>query len=391
MPSALSHIRVIDLTSHLAGPFCTMLLADMGADVIKVERPGLGDEMRKSAPFVNGMGASFLQINRNKRSVVLDLKTSEGQEACRRLVDGADVLVENYKPGTTARLGLGYETLKARNPRLVYCAISGYGQTGPYKHRGGFDLMAQAMSGLMSICGEVEGAPLRLPVPISDLTGGMYGALGVLNALVARERTGRGQMVDTSLFEAALSMSPYEAAYYFTNGASPPRIGQAHRNSAPYQIFPTRTGWIVLGAATQLLWERFCEIIGADELAKDPRFESNAKRVANHAALVPLVTDHMRRHDAEHWLDLLEKAGIPAAPVLDHEQVLNDRHVAARKMVVELDHPVAGATKVLGIPVKLSETPGAIRRGAPALGADTNDVLGELDVESRKRPAAPRG
>ncbi len=391
MASALSHIRVIDLTSHLAGPFCTMLLADMGADVIKVERPGLGDEMRKSAPFVEGLGASFLQINRNKRSVVLDLKSAEGQETCRRLIDGADVLVENYKPGTTERLGLSYETLKARNPHLIYCAISGFGQTGPYKHRGGFDLMAQAMSGLMSICGEVEGTPLRLPIPISDLTGGMYGALGVLNALVARERTGRGQMVDTSLFEAALSMSPYEAAYYFTNGASPPRIGQAHRNAAPYQIFPTQSGWIVLGAATQLLWERFCGIIGATELAKDPRFETNAKRVANHAALVPLVTAYMRRHDAKHWLDLLEKADIPAAPVLSHEEVLNDPHVESRRMVVDLDHPIAGATKVLGIPVKLSDTPGAIRRGAPALGQDTDDILEELAAGSRKTPARPRG
>lgn len=198
-------------------------------------------------------------------------------------------------------------------------------------------------------------------------------------------------MVDTSLFEAALSMSPYEAAYYFTNGASPPRIGQAHRNAAPYQIFPTRTGWIVLGAATQLLWERFCDIVGAPELAKDPRFESNAKRVANHAALVPLVTEHMRRHDAKHWLDLLEKAGIPAAPVLNHEEVLNDPHVAERGMVVDFDHPVAGATKVLGIPVKLSGTPGTIRRGAPSLGQDTDDILNELDARPGKKPAGTRG
>jgi crotonobetainyl-CoA:carnitine CoA-transferase CaiB-like acyl-CoA transferase len=384
MPGALSHIRVIDLTSHLAGPMCTMLLADQGADVIKVERPGLGDEMRKSAPFINGMGASFLQINRNKRSVVLDLKTEEGREACRRLIDTADVFVENYKPGTAERLGLGYEALKARNPRLVYCAISGFGQTGPYRHRGGFDLMAQAMSGLMSVCGEVDGEPLRLPIPISDLTGGMYGCIGVLNALVARERTGKGQMVDVSLFESAISMGPYEAAYLFANGVKPPRIGQAHRNAAPYQIFPTKDGWLVLGAATQLLWEKFCKLANAPHLQSDPRFETNPKRVANHAALVPLVGEIMKRETTAHWLSLLEKEGIPAGPVLAHDQVLADPHVLSRGMVVDQNHPVAGPTKILGTPIKLSETPGGVRLPAPRLGEHTEALLAETSSGKRR-------
>lgn len=380
MANALQGIRVIDFTSHLAGPFCTMLLADMGADVIKLERPGLGDESRKSAPFTKGMGAFFMQANRNKRSVVLDLKTEKGRADCQRLIDSADVVVENYKPGTMEKLGLGYEALRARNPGLIYCAISGFGQTGPYRHRGGFDLMAQAMSGLMSICGEVNGDPLRLPIPISDLAGGMYGALGTLNALFARERTGKGQMVDVSLFESALSFSPYEVSSFFATGQKPKRIGQTHRNAAPYQNFRTADGWLALGAATQVLWLRFCdEVIKTPGLAKDPRFETNALRIENNAALAEIVTGHMAKEKTDHWLALLEKVGIPAAPVLSYDEVLNDPHLRARELIEEIDHPVAGPSRLLRTPIKLSETPASIRRPAPSLGEHTDEVLAELD------------
>ena len=384
MANALDGIRIIDFTSHLAGPFCTMLLADMGADVIKVERPGMGDESRKSAPFINGMGAFYMQANRNKRSVVLDLKTEEGRATCQRLIDSADVVVENYKPGTMEKLGFGYEALKKRNARLIYCAISGFGQTGPYSHRGGFDLMAQAMSGLMSICGEVNGDPLRLPIPISDLAGGMYGALGTLNALFARERTGKGQLVDVSLFESALSFSPYEVSGYFATGQRPKRIGATHRNAAPYQNFRTADGWLALGAATQVLWLRFCdEVIKAPELAKDPRFETNALRIQNNAALSEIVTGYLAKEKTGHWLALLEKAGIPAAPVLSYDEVLNDPHFLAREQVESIDHPVAGPTKLLRTPIKFSQTPVSIRRPAPTLGQHTDELLTELAAKKR--------
>jgi crotonobetainyl-CoA:carnitine CoA-transferase CaiB-like acyl-CoA transferase len=385
MANALDGVRIIDFTSHLSGPFCTMLLSDMGADVIKVERPGLGDESRKSAPYVNGVSAFNMQANRNKRSVVLDLKTEQGRADCQRLIDSADVVVENYKPGTMEKLGFGYAALKARNPRLIYTAISGFGQTGPYSHRGGFDLMAQAMSGLMSICGEVNGDPLRLPIPISDLTGGMYGALGTLNALYARERTGKGQLVDVSLFESALSFSPYEVSGFFATGKRPTRIGATHRNAAPYQNFRTADGWLALGAATQVLWLKFCdEVIKAPDLPKDPRFETNALRIQNNAALSEIVTQYLAREKTGHWLALLEKAGIPAAPVLSYDEVLNDPHFLARDQVETIEHPLAGPTKLLRTPIKFSETPVSIRRPAPTLGQHTDELLAELDEKKKK-------
>jgi crotonobetainyl-CoA:carnitine CoA-transferase CaiB-like acyl-CoA transferase len=389
MAQALKNIRIVDFTSHLAGPFCTMLLADMGADVIKVERPGIGDESRKSAPFQGGMGAFFMQANRNKRSMVLDLRTPEGLDACKRLIATADVVVENYKPGTMERLGLGYAQLKKRHPRLVYTAISGYGQTGPMRENGGFDLMAQAMSGLMSICGPEAGEPHRLPIPISDLAGGMYGALGTLNALFARERTGKGQMVDASLFESALSFCPYEVAGHFNTGKRPTRIGQKHRNAAPYQIFATAEGYLVLGAATQSLWETFCKkVIRAPELLADARFATNAKRIENNDALVEIVTRHLTAKPATEWLAMLKDAAIPAAPVLSHDEVLAHPHVVARGLIQAVNHPVAGATRLMHTPLKFSATPVSIRRPAPSLGEHTAALLGELAPKAKKTSRA---
>ncbi len=388
MAQALDNIRIIDFTSHLAGPFCTMLLADMGADVIKVERPGIGDESRKSAPFMGGMSAFFLQANRNKRSVVLDLRTKDGLASCKRLIASADAVVENYKPGTMERLGLGYKQLAPRHPRLVYTAISGYGQTGPHRKNGGFDLMAQAMSGLMSICGAEDGEPHRLPIPISDLAGGMYGALGTLNALYARERTGKGQMVDASLFESALSFCPYEVAGHFTTGKRPTRIGQKHRNAAPYQIFPTAEGYIVLGAATQTLWVKFCEsVIAAPELLADPRFASNAKRIENNDALAEIVTGYMRKRSAAQWLEALERAGIPAAPVLHHDEVLKHPHIVARGLIANMNHPTAGPIRLMHTPLKFSRTPVSIRRPAPILGEHTAALLRETARPEKARAA----
>jgi crotonobetainyl-CoA:carnitine CoA-transferase CaiB-like acyl-CoA transferase len=387
MPGALEGLLVIDLTSHLSGPYCAMLLADHGADVVKIERPDVGDDMRKAPPFVAGESAPFMLWNRNKRSVALDLKQAADKETLLALAGKADILLENMRPGTLDKLGLGYVTLSARNPRLVWGAISGFGQTGPYRDRGGFDLITQAMSGLMSTCGPEDGPPHRLPIAISDVAAGMFLAFGVLAAIEARHRTGRGQMVETSLLESAVAFGVYEAAHFFTHGTRPPRIGQQHRGASPYQCFETADGYITFGASQQNFWTRLLEIIGLPELARDPRFASNADRVANNKALVALIEKRLAAKPSAHWLGQLEAAGIPAGPVLAYDEVLTDPHVLARDMVVEVEHPAAGLAKTLGVSVKLSETPGSVRRPAPRLGEHTEAVLAELAGMSKiKRP-----
>jgi len=387
MAGALSGLRVIDLSGHLSGPFCAMQLADHGADVIKVERPDGGDEARRMPPFVNGESAPFMVWNRNKRSVTLDLKDETDRGRFLALLETADVLLENYRPGTMDRLGLGYATLSARFPRLIYCAISGFGQTGPERGRGGFDLMTQAMSGLMAVCGPADGPPHRLPIAISDVGAGLYAAIGILAAVEARHRTGRGQFVETSLFEAAMSLGVYEAAHYFTTDQKPPRIGQAHRGSSPYQVFKTADGWMTIGASQQNFWTRFCAILGVPELVQDPRFATNAERVKHNDALVALLQARLETQPTAHWLSQLQEAGIPAAPVLTHDQVFTHPQTIARDMVVEVEHAKAGRSRTLGVAVKLSDTPGAVRCAAPALGQHTDEVLAEL-TRTRPRLAA---
>jgi crotonobetainyl-CoA:carnitine CoA-transferase CaiB-like acyl-CoA transferase len=384
MAGALSGLRVIDLSGHLSGPFCAMQLADHGADVIKVERPDGGDEARRMPPFVNGESAPFMVWNRNKRSVTLDLKDAADRGRFLALLETADVLLENYRPGTMDRLGLGYDALKARFPRLIYCAISGFGQTGPERGRGGFDLMTQAMSGLMAVCGPADGPPHRLPIAISDVGAGLYAAIGILAAVEARHRTGRGQFVETSLFEAAMSLGVYEAAHYFTTDERPPRIGQAHRGSSPYQVFKTADGWMTIGASQQNFWTRFCAILDAPELEKDPRFATNAERVKHNDQLVALLQARLETRPTAHWLSQLQAAGIPAAPVLTHDQVFTHPQTVARDMVVEVEHAKAGRSRTLGVAVKLSDTPGAVRRAAPVLGQHSDEVFAEL-----ARPRAP--
>jgi len=381
MSSALSHLKVLDLTSNLSGPYCAMLLADQGAEVIKVERKGEGDVLRKTPPFVGGESAPFMLWNRNKRSIELDLKEPADRDICVKLAARSDVFIENFRPGVAKRLGLDYQTLSAINPRLVYCSISGFGQTGPYSPRGGFDLVAQAMSGLMAICGEEEGGPHRLPIPISDTSGGMFGAIGVLTALVAREQTGRGQQVDVSLFESAISKCVYEAAYYFATNERPPRLGQQHRGSSPYQVFETKDGWIVLGAAAQNLWLKACKVLGCEALIKDPRFLTKADRVANNKALVALLQKRFATATTQEWFERLDAENIPCGPVMAHDEVFNDPHVLAREMVVQVDHPTAGRHRTLGTPVKLRGTPGSVRRPAPLLGEHTEEILAELAAE----------
>ncbi|HEU0062216.1 MAG TPA: CoA transferase [Hyphomicrobiaceae bacterium] len=384
MASALERLSVVDLSSHLSGPYCAMVLADHGADVVKVERPGGGDDARKMPPFVGGESAPFMIWNRNKRSVVIDLKTAAGKTQLLDLIDGADVLIENFRPGTLERLGLGWATLSVRNPRLIYAAISGFGQTGPYRDRGGFDLVTQGMSGLMSVTGPKDGPPHRMPIAISDVAAGMHLAIGILCALEARHRTGRGQLVETSLLESALSFGVYEAAHVAATGTTPPRLGQAHRGSSPYQVFPTADGWITLGAAQDNFWLRLCELLGIPELSKDARFASNGDRVRNNNALVALLEGYFRTKPSAHWLAALEAAGIPSGPVLDFDQAMADPHVVARGMAVDTLHPSAGTVKTLGIPVKLSETPGALRRPAPRLGEHTVEVLASAASANRQ-------
>lgn len=376
MPGALEHLLVVDLTSHLSGPYCAMLLADHGAEVIKVEPPA-GDSARAMPPFVNGESAPFMTWNRNKRSVVLDLKQEAELATLLALVDQADILVENYRPGVLARLGLGWDVLHARNPRLILASISGFGQTGPYSSRGGFDLITQAMSGLMSTNGPADGPPHRLPIAISDVTAGMFLAFGVLAAVEARHRTGRGQHVETSLLEAATSLAVYESAHYFATGTRPARIGQAHRGSSPYQCFETADGYLTVGASQQKFFVQLCEIAGCPDLVGDPRFASVAQRVANNDALVDLLAARLRTRPSAHWLAALEAVGIPAGPVLHYDEVFTDPHVLARDMVARTDHPVTGPFHTLGVTVKLSETPGAVRRPAPRLGEHTAEVLRE--------------
>jgi len=389
MAGALERLRVVDLSSHLSGPYCAMLLADHGADVIKVEKPG-GDEARGMPPFVQGESAPFMIWNRNKRSVVIDLKSEPGKAQLLALIDKADVLIENFRPGTLDRLGLGWASLRERNARLIYAAISGFGQTGPYRARGGFDLITQGMSGLMSVCGPKEGPPHRMPIAISDVAAGMHLAVGVLAALEARHHTGRGQLVETSLLEAALSLGVYEAAHVAATGGPPPRLGQAHRGSSPYQVFPTADGWITVGAAQSNFWQRLCDLLAVPELKDDARFAANADRVRNNDALVALLERRFKEKPSAHWLNLLDGAGIPAGPVLDFDQAMADPHIVARGMAVVTEHPSAGSLKTLGIPVKLSDTPGSLRRPAPTLGEHTREVLSSLNHDPAK-PAAAGG
>ena len=373
---SLQGLIVLDCTQIMARPFCTLLLADMGADVIKVERPDGGDETRKTGPLLsNGWSAGFLAINRNKRGIALSLQTQGGTSVFKKLVEQADVVVENFRPGTMQRLGLGYEELKELKPSLIYCSISGFGQTGPYKDRGGFDLIAQGMSGLMSVTGIPDGPPVKVGVPITDLTAGMYGAYGILNAYIHRLRTGEGQLVDMSLMEAGIAYTFWESSVYFATGEVPGPLGSAHRLSAPYQALKTKDGYITMGAASQSLWERMCHVLGLEGLVSDPRYAARGDRKSNEVELAAVLEETLQQETTEHWLEQLEAAGVPAGPLDNLHQMYSDPQVQARNMMVEFEDPELGTIKNIGIPVKLSATPGKIRRRAPGLGEHTLEIL----------------
>jgi formyl-CoA transferase len=377
MTAALEGLRIVDLTQVMAGPFCTMLLADLGADVIKVEPPG-GDLSRSMGgdrlKLKGDDRAPFMALNRNKRSVVLDLKVPDDLAQLLALVRDADVFVENFRPGVAARLGIGYDALKAINPRLVYASISGFGQTGPYADRPGFDLIAQGLSGIMSVTGAPGGEPVKSGVPVSDLAAGLYAATAILAALHSRERTGKGQWVETSLFEAALGLSVWESTEYFATGEAPVALGSAHRLSVPYQAFRAADGWLTLAALTQAHWERLCTVLGRPDLATDPRFATNAQRMAYRDDLVAEIEAALSSGTVEDWVTRLLAEGIPAGPLYDYAQVFADPHVAARQMVETLDHPVEGPVQTLGIPIKMVGTPPLVRLHPPLLGEHTAEV-----------------
>jgi len=374
--AALSGMVVLDLTQILAGPYCTMVLADMGADVIKVEKPNGGDDSRRMGPpFIKDWSAGFLALNRNKRSLAVDLRSEAGQVMFKRLVEGADAVVENFRPGVMDRLGLGYKTVAAIKPSLVYCSVSGFGSTGPDANKGGFDLVAQGVSGLMSITGHSGMPPVKVGVPITDISAGLLAANGILCAYIHALKTGQGQQVDTSLMEAGVAYTVWESSVYFADGEIPGPLGSAHRVSAPYQALRTKDGYLNIGAATQPTWEQLCRAIGQDALIVDPRYKLPGDRKAREEELASLLEETFTTDTTSHWLEMLQKAGVVAGPIYNMEQVYKDPQVLARKMLVDLEDPALGTIHNIGIPVKLSATPGHIRTRAPMLGEHSAEVL----------------
>lgn len=375
----LAGVRVVELAHIMAGPVCGRMLADLGADVIKVEKLPDGDPSRSFLPpDIDGESAAFMMLNRNKRGIAVDLKTDGGRDVVRRLLRRADVVIENYRGGTMERLGLGYESLKPENPGLIFCEISGFGRTGPAASLGGFDLIAQGYSGLMSITGEGAGRPpVKCGAPVTDITAGILAALGVLAAYVHRLSTGLGQRVDTSLFEAGITQTYWQSAIALATGVSPGPLGSAHPLNAPYQAFRTSDGWINAGAASQATWERLVDVVELPDLATDPRFRENQDRMRNIAALVEILGPRFRQRSTVDWLARLEAAGVPAGPVLTVGEMLEHPQTRSRGMVTEVTHTRLGRVRTLGFPIRLTATPGEVSRGAPLLGEHTREVLRE--------------
>jgi crotonobetainyl-CoA:carnitine CoA-transferase CaiB-like acyl-CoA transferase len=377
-PGPLDGLTIIDLTRVLSGPYCTMLLADMGARVIKVEQPGRGDDTRGwGPPFLGTESAYFLSINRNKESLTLDLKSDDGRDLLFRLLERADVLVENFRPGTMTRLGLDHETLMSRFARLIYCSISGFGQTGPRRDQPGYDAVMQGEGGLMSITGEPDGPPLRLGVAISDIVSGMFAAQGITMALLARARTGRGQHVDIGMLDSTAALLTYQAAICFATGASPTRLGNRHPTIVPYETFRAADGDLVLAVGNDALWRSFCAVVGLAAFADDDRFSTNRARVSHYDELKPLIDSRLRTRSRADWIEQLTAAGVPCGSVRDVGDVLGDPQLEAREMVAVVEHATLGSLRMLGVPIKLSATPGSVRTAPPTLGQHTTTILEE--------------
>jgi crotonobetainyl-CoA:carnitine CoA-transferase CaiB-like acyl-CoA transferase len=383
----LDDILIVDLSQALAGPYCTMLLGDMGAEVIKIEPPGSGDQSRGwGPPFVEGESTYFLAVNRNKKSLTLNLKSDQGQEIMHRLIARADVFIHNMpRQSSQRKTGIDAGTLLDINPRLIYVSITGYGISGPYAERPGYDLIAQGESGLMSITGEPEGEPMRYPIPLADMTTGIYAALGVVSALLARHRTGRGQVLDLSLLESQIAWLGILSSAYLNAGEEPQRLGNVHPNIVPYQVFRARDKYIIVAVGTQRLWERFCEVLGiADTVMNDPRFATNPDRLAQRKELVELLQNILSQKEADHWLEALREAQIPSGPINSVPETLTHPQILERGFIVELEHPLSGWVKSLGNPVHFSDTPVSYRLPPPTLGEHNAAILGELGFASEE-------
>jgi formyl-CoA transferase len=378
----LEGVRIIDLTRVLAGPFCTMILGDLGADVIKIERPELGDDTRHwGPPFAEGgESAYFLCTNRNKRSLTLNLQSQEGLHILKRLIQAGDVLVENFRTGTLERWGLDYETLQKIRPGLIYCSITGYGHTGPYRDRPGYDILAQSLGGFMSVTGPAEGEPHRAGVAIADITAGMFAAQAILAALYRHEKDGSGQCIDIALLDSQIALMTYVASNYLISNQIPKRLGNAHPNIVPYEIFKARDGYFTFGAGNDSQWKKFCDNVGHPEWATDERFTTNPQRVSNREVLIQLLRELFLQNDIEEWLSLCEEVGLPAAPIHSMDRVFADPQSMARNMRVEIQHPTAGAISLVGTPFKIPTSSLDFRYPPPLLGQHTEEILqGLLD------------
>jgi crotonobetainyl-CoA:carnitine CoA-transferase CaiB-like acyl-CoA transferase len=377
--SSLKGMRVLDLTQHLSGPYCTMLLGDMGAAVVKIEKLDDGDDQRKLGPFINGESSPFMMINRNKRSLRLNLKSEQGKQVLYKLAQKADVFVENFRPGIVKSLRIDYETIRKINPAIVYCSISGYGQTGPESHKGGFDIMSQGMAGTMSMNSEEGKRPVKIPIAIHDLSAGLTALYSILSAYIYRLNNGVGQYIDVALVDSGLGLTVQEASGYFGAGSIPRVSGTRNRLAAPYQAYRCKDGFVIVGAGNQRLWERLCrDVVGKPDWIDDPRFASVSERVAHIDELEVLLEDVLREHDQQYWVAKMESAGVPGGPINSYDRALSDPHILAREMVREVEHPVAGKIKTLGFPAKMSLTPGEIQTPAPLFGQHTEEILRDL-------------
>jgi crotonobetainyl-CoA:carnitine CoA-transferase CaiB-like acyl-CoA transferase len=386
-PLPLAGVRVLDVSQVMAGPYACMLLADMGADVVKVEPPGVGDQTRGAMGFKlkgnDSMG--YLNMNRNKRSITLNLKTEAGRQVLFRMVRDADILVENYRPGVVQRLGIDYETLSAINPKLVYASISGFGQSGPWANRPGFDLMAQAMSGIMSVTGYPGGPPVKAGVPVADIGCALFATYAMLAAYIGVRTTGRGQHIDASLFDSALAFSVWDISQYWGTGEPPEPLGTANRMSAPYQAVKAADGYFVMGATSQKLWKQLCNTLGREELIEDARFATVALRLANRLELIAQLEESFAKRTSEEWIDDLLAVGIPAGPILTYPEAFESEHGRHRKMRIEIDHPIEGKVPNIGFAVKFLGTPAQVRMPPPLLGEHTDAVLAELGIDASQR------
>jgi len=378
MDKPLKGIRVLDLGHVLAMPTCTMQLADLGAEVIKIERPGIGDDSRYFGPFKNKESAYFISINRNKKSITLDLKKEKGKKIFKDLVKISDVVTENYRPNTMQKLSLGYETLKAINPQIIYASICGFGHKSVYQERPGYDIIAQATGGIMAITGEADGPPIRVGSSIGDIFSGSFATIGILAALRVKEKTGLGQQVDIAMMDAVVSVLENAVVRYTVTGEIPQRTGSAHPSIAPFDVFEAQDGWFVIGVGNDMLWERFCKAINKTDLLKESRFSTNPQRSENYQVLKPIITHWSKKKTVQEVLDILLQAGVPVGEVNTIDKIVEDPNIKLREMIVEVDHPLAGKVKITDSPIKLSLTPGKVEKASPLLGQHTEEILNEL-------------